>query len=113
MVGFNLCCFFLTFKGEYNCFSSGIESWDGLYAVTCLRNDLEVSFCYTSKLANEFMLCGNKSMTSALQFENFAMEDIINGVIMSLGIAEKSIFDILEVSNEFALVSIFKILGRK
>lgn len=52
-------------------------------------------------------------MTSALQIENFAMEDIINGVIMSLGIAEKSIFDILEVSNEFALVSIFKILGRK
>ncbi|CAJ2654089.1 unnamed protein product [Trifolium pratense] len=117
---------YLIVQGECSFIPTSMESIEVLYVTaTSLRDGLEASFSYSPKLANEIMLSCRKgiatlnnqnrkrevtTLMSTLQFENFTMNGIVNdGVGMFLGITEETIFDILEVGNEFVLISIFNV----
>jgi hypothetical protein len=117
---------YLILEGEYSFSPTSMESIEVLYVIaTSLRNDLEASFSYSPRLANEIMLSCRKKIATlnnqnrkkevttlmcTLQFENCTLKDIVNdGVVMFLEIAEETIFDILDVANEFVLVSMFNV----
>jgi hypothetical protein len=108
---------YLILEGVCSLIPTSMESIEVLYVTTTsLRNDLEASFSYSPKLANEIMLsCRRRIATlnnqnrksevttpmSTLQFKNCTMKGIVNdGVGMFLGIAEETRFDILDAANE-------------
>ncbi|KAK2375309.1 protein SHORTAGE IN CHIASMATA [Trifolium repens] len=117
---------YLILEGVCSFIPTSMESIEVLYVTTrSLRNDLEASFSYSPKLVNEIMISCRKRIAtlnnqnrksevttsmSTLQFENCTMKGIVNdGVSMFMGIAEETMFDILDVANEFVLVSIFNV----
>jgi hypothetical protein len=111
--------------GNFNFLSTVMGYMADHYAAANREVALKISFSYSPKFANEIMISCRKRIStlnnqnrksevttpmSTLQFENCTMKGIVNdGVSMFMGIAEETMFDILDVANEFVLVSIFNV----
>jgi hypothetical protein len=111
--------------GNFNFLSTVMGYMADHYAAANREVALKISFSYSPKFANEIMISCRKRIAtlnnqnrqsevttpmSTLQFENCTMKGIVNdGVSMFMEIAEETMLDILNVANEFILVSIFNV----